>query len=96
MGVCVTLKNFIFFRKAAQIIDGKKIAAEIKKELKRDIEEWVQNNNNRAPSLVAILVGEDPASKKYVHNKMQAAKEVGECLLKFKLSAAKFQPKLQF
>ncbi|XP_044759517.1 bifunctional methylenetetrahydrofolate dehydrogenase/cyclohydrolase, mitochondrial isoform X2 [Coccinella septempunctata] len=66
-----------FIRKAAEIIDGKKIAGEIKKELKRDIEEWVQNNNNRAPSLVAILVGEDPASKKYVQFKMQAAKEVG-------------------
>ncbi|XP_045476180.1 bifunctional methylenetetrahydrofolate dehydrogenase/cyclohydrolase, mitochondrial isoform X2 [Harmonia axyridis] len=66
-----------WLRKAAEIIDGKKIAGEIKKELKRDIDKWMENNNNRAPSLVAILVGEDPASKKYVQFKMQAAKEVG-------------------
>ncbi|KAL3274330.1 hypothetical protein HHI36_015731 [Cryptolaemus montrouzieri] len=64
-------------RKVAEIIDGKKVAGDIRKELKREIDEWVQNNNNRAPSLVAVIVGEDPASKKYVENKMNAAKEVG-------------------
>ncbi|KAL3274329.1 hypothetical protein HHI36_015731 [Cryptolaemus montrouzieri] len=65
------------FKKVAEIIDGKKVAGDIRKELKREIDEWVQNNNNRAPSLVAVIVGEDPASKKYVENKMNAAKEVG-------------------
>lgn len=41
-----------------------------------DIEEWVKKGH-RAPCLIAILVGEDPASQKYVENKMIAAKNVG-------------------
>ncbi|KAK9887826.1 hypothetical protein WA026_000141 [Henosepilachna vigintioctopunctata] len=64
-------------KKSAELIDGKKIAGDMRKVLKREIEEWVQNNNTRPPSLVAVLVGEDPASQKYVHFKMNAAKEVG-------------------
>ncbi|RZC42396.1 THF DHG CYH C domain containing protein, partial [Asbolus verrucosus] len=60
----------------AKLIDGKKIAADIRKELKADIEEWVENGHRR-PCLIAILVGEDPASQKYVHFKMLAAQEVG-------------------
>jgi len=32
---------------------------------------------HRAPRLVAVLVGQDPASKIYVKNKMKAAKVVG-------------------
>lgn len=63
-------------RSAAQIIDGKKIASEIQKELKVETEKWVSQGNRR-PSLIAILVGEDPASSTYVSNKMKAAQGVG-------------------
>ena len=68
--------NFNFFRMTATIIDGKKIANEIQQELKIETEKWVASGNRR-PSLVAILVGEDPASSTYVANKMKAAHNVG-------------------
>ncbi|ENN75943.1 bifunctional methylenetetrahydrofolate dehydrogenase/cyclohydrolase, mitochondrial isoform X2 [Dendroctonus ponderosae] len=64
------------FMKAAKLIDGKKIAQEIRTEVKAQVEEWVKQGH-RNPCLIAILVGEDPASEKYVANKMIAAKEVG-------------------
>lgn len=65
------------FRGKAQIIDGKQISLQIKDELKSEIEEWVKAGHRR-PSLVAVLVGQDPASHKYVKNKMVAAKYVGK------------------
>jgi methylenetetrahydrofolate dehydrogenase(NAD+)/5,10-methenyltetrahydrofolate cyclohydrolase len=37
----------------------------------------MEQNNERAPQLTAVLVGEDPASRTYVNNKMKAAQEVG-------------------
>lgn len=42
-----------------------------------ETEEWV-SKGHRAPRLVAVLVGQDPASKIYVSNKMKAAKVVGK------------------
>lgn len=45
--------------------------------MKQQVDEWVKQGNRR-PCLIAILVGEDPASEKYVSNKMIAAKEVGK------------------
>ncbi|KAF7267911.1 NAD-dependent methylenetetrahydrofolate dehydrogenase isoform X2 [Rhynchophorus ferrugineus] len=59
-----------------KIIDGKKVAQDIQKELKVEVEAWMKEGH-RAPRLIAILVGEDPASKKYVENKMKAAREIG-------------------
>lgn len=61
----------------AKIIDGKKIAQDIRGELREQIELWMQTENQRAPQLTAVLVGEDPASHTYVKNKMKAAAEVG-------------------
>lgn len=66
-----------FFRSNCKLIDGKKIAQDIQKELKQDIVEWVKETGRQPPTLVAIIVGEDPASKKYVENKMKAAQNVG-------------------
>lgn len=66
-----------YCRKAAKLIDGKKIAQDIRTEVKAQVEEWVKQGH-RNPCLIAILVGEDPASEKYVANKMIAAKEVGK------------------
>ena len=60
----------------AQIIDGKAIAAEIRAELRKEVEEH-KAQGYRAPHLTAILVGDDQASQTYVKNKMLAAKEVG-------------------
>lgn len=60
----------------AQLIDGKTISKQIKDEIKLDIDKWVALGHKR-PKLVAVLVGEDPASQKYVKNKMVAAEYVG-------------------
>ena len=58
------------------IIDGKKIAAELRGELKKKVAE-LKSTYNSVPGLTVILVGEDPASKIYVKNKEKFAKEVG-------------------
>ena len=58
------------------IIDGKKSAEELRKELKKKITE-LKSDLNTVPALTVILVGDDPASKIYVKNKEKFAKEVG-------------------
>ena len=58
------------------IIDGKKIAAELREKLKKKIVE-LKSKYNSVPGLTVILVGEDPASKIYVKNKEKFAKEIG-------------------
>ena len=58
------------------LIDGKKIAAELREELKKEVSE-LKSKYNKVPGLTVILVGEDPASKIYVKNKEKFAKEVG-------------------
>ena len=58
------------------IIDGKKIAAELREELKKKVVE-LKSTYNATPGLTVILVGEDVPSKIYVKNKEKFAKEVG-------------------
>jgi len=58
------------------IIDGKKIAAELRAELKERINE-LKSKYHKVPGLTVILVGEDPPSKIYVRNKEKSAIEVG-------------------
>ncbi len=58
------------------IIDGKKIAAELREEVKKKIFE-LKSASNKVPGLTVILIGEDPASKIYVKNKEKFSKEVG-------------------
>ena len=58
------------------IIDGKKIAAELREELKKKVVE-LKSTYNATPGLTVILVGEDAPSKIYVKNKEKFAKEVG-------------------
>lgn len=61
------------FRKdMAKIIDGKKIAEDIRHELREQVEESVGMGHKR-PKLIAVLVGEDPASQTYVNNKMKVS-----------------------
>lgn len=61
---------------SAKIIDGKKVAEIIRDEVRRDVEDWV-DEGNRPPYLQFILVGSDPASSVYVGSKTKACKEVG-------------------
>ena len=60
---------------AAQILDGKSLAASIRAELKREVAALVQRGVR--PGLAVILAGDDPASKVYVRNKTHACEEVG-------------------
>lgn len=59
-----------------KLIDGKFIAGEIKKELVKETAEIIDKGLN-PPHLVAIIVGNDPASQTYVASKEKACKEVG-------------------
>ncbi len=59
-----------------QIIDGKKISAEIKEELKTEIARIISEGKN-PPGLVTILVGDDPASSVYVKMKNKACAAIG-------------------
>ena len=58
------------------IIDGKKVAADLRAELKKKVAE-LKSTYNAVPGLTVILVGEDPPSKIYVRNKEKSAIEVG-------------------
>ncbi len=59
----------------ANIIDGKKIAAEVRAEIKDEC--TALKEKGITPGLAVIIVGEDPASKVYVRNKKKGCEEVG-------------------
>ena len=59
-----------------QIIDGKAIAAEIKKEIAAEVNEIIAKGGKR-PHLAAILVGHDGGSETYVAHKVRACEECG-------------------
>jgi methylenetetrahydrofolate dehydrogenase (NADP+) / methenyltetrahydrofolate cyclohydrolase len=61
---------------AAQIIDGKAVAARVRAEVTREVEEFV-TEYGRAPGLATVLVGDDAASALYVNGKQKASAEVG-------------------
>ena len=58
------------------LIDGKKTSAEIKAEIKKDVEAFVDQGGKK-PHLAAILVGNDGASETYVASKVRSCNEVG-------------------
>ena len=58
------------------IIDGKKVAANLRSELKKKVSE-LKIKYNSVPRLTVILVGEDAPSKIYVKNKEKFAIEIG-------------------
>ena len=58
------------------IIDGKKVAADLRANVKKKVTE-LKATYNAVPGLTVILVGEDTPSKIYVKNKEKFAKEVG-------------------
>ncbi len=59
-----------------KLIDGKFVASEIKKEIAKETAKTLDKGLN-PPHLVAILVGDDPASQTYVASKERACKDVG-------------------
>ena len=61
---------------AATIIDGKRIAADVRAETAEKVAAWT-STGNRAPFLSVVLVGENPASASYVRAKAKACAQIG-------------------
>ncbi|MBU0655435.1 MAG: bifunctional methylenetetrahydrofolate dehydrogenase/methenyltetrahydrofolate cyclohydrolase FolD [Gammaproteobacteria bacterium] len=77
----------------AQIIDGKKIAAEVRTEVKQGVEARLQHGKRR-PGLAVVLIGSDPASQVYVSHKRKACDEVGIMSRSYDLPAETTQHEL--
>jgi methylenetetrahydrofolate dehydrogenase (NADP+)/methenyltetrahydrofolate cyclohydrolase len=60
---------------AAQILDGKSLAAEVRARVKNEVALLAQRG--KRPGLAVILAGENPASRVYVRNKVRACEETG-------------------
>ena len=60
----------------AKIINGTEIAAQVRAEVARDVQEF-QQRHKIAPGLAAVLIGDNPASASYVRSKGKACQEVG-------------------
>ena len=63
-------------RHQAVVISGVKLARDVRREVRHDVEKWVSAGNRR-PHLSVVLVGDNPASHAYVRNKTRAAANVG-------------------
>src|SRR5262245_10201611 len=61
---------------SARIIDGNAVAATIRAECKARVQA-LEGRAGVTPGLAVVLVGEDPASKVYVRNKIRACEAVG-------------------
>lgn len=61
---------------AAQLLDGKALAAQIQDEIREQVAEFIEQDGV-VPCLAAVLVGDDPASEVYVRNKRLACERVG-------------------
>lgn len=59
-----------------ELIDGKKVATEVKAEIRREVEDIIARGGKR-PHLAAILVGHDGGSETYVASKVKACEECG-------------------
>ncbi len=70
----------------ARIIDGKAIAADLRKSLAVEVETLMRSGFPR-PGLAVVLVGEDPASQVYVRSKGAATREAGMASFEHKLPA---------
>jgi methylenetetrahydrofolate dehydrogenase (NADP+) / methenyltetrahydrofolate cyclohydrolase len=77
----------------AIIIDGKKISADIRNEIKAAVIA-LKGKSGIVPGLAVILVGDDPASKIYVRRKGDACAEVGFLSREFRMAADTTQDEL--
>ena len=77
---------------AAQIIDGKAIAAEVREEAGAEVKE-LQSLGVRV-GLAVVIVGDDPASRIYVNNKKKACESLGILSREYALPAQTTQEEL--
>ena len=76
----------------AKRIDGKAIAAQIKEELKEQVQQLAKDNIT--VTLAVIQVGQDPASCVYVRNKQRTCEELGIHSLSYELEETTSEEKL--
>ncbi|MEW6739809.1 MAG: bifunctional methylenetetrahydrofolate dehydrogenase/methenyltetrahydrofolate cyclohydrolase FolD [Nitrospirota bacterium] len=77
---------------SAELIDGKKVAERIREDLKKEVDELKSRGIN--PGLAVVLVGENPASKKYVASKEKTCGEIGINSFGYKLPDTTTQKEL--
>ena len=70
----------------AIIIDGKAVAADIRRELAEKVKVF-KADYGITPTLAVVIVGEDPASQVYVRNKQRACEEIGFDSIAFPMQA---------
>jgi 5,10-methylene-tetrahydrofolate dehydrogenase/methenyl tetrahydrofolate cyclohydrolase len=78
---------------SAKIIDGKSIAADIRGEIKREVEE-LQAQYGRVPGLATVIVGDRPDSQSYVRMKKKACAEAGIASFGYELAGDVSQAEL--
>ena len=76
----------------ALIIDGKKVSAEVKEQVRLETLELAKKGIK--PGLAVIIVGDDPASRVYVNNKKKACEAVGFLSREYALPATTTQDEL--
>ena len=76
-----------------QIIDGKKVSAEVKANVKKLTDE-LKETHGITPGLAVVIVGDDPASRVYVNNKKKACEAVGFISEEYALPAETTQEEL--
>jgi len=59
-----------------QLLDGKKLSAEVKAEIKVEVDR-IKAGGGKTPHLAAILVGNNGASETYVASKIKSCEEIG-------------------
>ena len=74
------------------IIDGKAVSKKVKEDVKAECEQL--KAKGITPGLAVIIVGDDPASQVYVHNKEVACEACGFYSVKYALSAETTQDEL--
>ncbi len=77
-----------------KLIDGKKLAREMRTKIKQDVDEYKQQTGKEI-GLAVVLVGEDPASQVYVRNKIKACEEVGIKSYAYYLDAGTAQARVE-
>lgn len=78
----------------SNILDGKSLAAVLRSETAAQTAEFIKQTGV-TPCLAAILVGDDPASQVYVHNKEIACEKAGIKSVLYRLDAQTTQAELE-
>ncbi|AWU44945.1 bifunctional 5,10-methylenetetrahydrofolate dehydrogenase/5,10-methenyltetrahydrofolate cyclohydrolase [Blattabacterium punctulatus] len=60
-----------------QLLNGNRLAIEIKKEISKEIDKNIRNKKNRIPHLGIILLGNNSSSITYVNSKIKECKNLG-------------------